>query len=208
MSPLLYQAELRRRENSEGVVADRLTPSSIWWRGRDLNPRPLGYEPNELPDCSTPRCRNECIRGFASCQTRNQSRIALALWLVLLRARVGSEPIWRNQRVGLGGYRNDPIDEISGTDHPLAPRQRFERKQVVFKRIALARQLRMIAAQLGDPLLGPALFEVQQTEVVRTMVAHEQRVTDERSHRDQKYALLTPALLSVGERPTHDFASM
>jgi hypothetical protein len=24
-------------------------------RGRDLNPRPLGYEPNELPDCSTPR---------------------------------------------------------------------------------------------------------------------------------------------------------
>ena len=23
-------------------------------RGRDLNPRPLGYEPNELPDCSTP----------------------------------------------------------------------------------------------------------------------------------------------------------
>ena len=26
-----------------------------WLRGRDLNPRPLGYEPNELPDCSTPR---------------------------------------------------------------------------------------------------------------------------------------------------------
>ena len=28
-----------------------------WLRGRDLNPRPLGYEPNELPDCSTPRNR-------------------------------------------------------------------------------------------------------------------------------------------------------
>ena len=27
----------------------------IWLRGGDLNPRPLGYEPNELPDCSTPR---------------------------------------------------------------------------------------------------------------------------------------------------------
>jgi hypothetical protein len=27
----------------------------LWLRGRDLNPRPLGYEPNELPDCSTPR---------------------------------------------------------------------------------------------------------------------------------------------------------
>ncbi len=32
-------------------------PSKLkgWLRGRDLNPRPLGYEPNELPDCSTPR---------------------------------------------------------------------------------------------------------------------------------------------------------
>jgi hypothetical protein len=26
-----------------------------WLRGVDLNHRPLGYEPNELPDCSTPR---------------------------------------------------------------------------------------------------------------------------------------------------------
>ena len=26
-----------------------------WWRGRDLNPRPSGYEPDELPNCSTPR---------------------------------------------------------------------------------------------------------------------------------------------------------
>ena len=27
----------------------------FWLRGVDLNHRPLGYEPNELPDCSTPR---------------------------------------------------------------------------------------------------------------------------------------------------------
>src|SRR5688572_3170712 len=33
----------------------RLVRLGIWLRGRDLNPRPLGYEPNELPDCSTPR---------------------------------------------------------------------------------------------------------------------------------------------------------
>jgi hypothetical protein len=28
---------------------------SSWLRGVDLNHRPLGYEPNELPDCSTPQ---------------------------------------------------------------------------------------------------------------------------------------------------------
>ena len=27
---------------------------SKWLRGLDLNQRPLGYEPNELPGCSTP----------------------------------------------------------------------------------------------------------------------------------------------------------
>src|SRR5210317_2619943 len=27
----------------------------IWLRGTDLNRRPSGYEPDELPDCSTPR---------------------------------------------------------------------------------------------------------------------------------------------------------
>jgi hypothetical protein len=27
-------------------------------RGRDLNPRPSGYEPDELPGCSTPHFEN------------------------------------------------------------------------------------------------------------------------------------------------------
>jgi hypothetical protein len=35
--------------------SDDLSLQVSWLRGRDLNPRPLGYEPNELPDCSTPR---------------------------------------------------------------------------------------------------------------------------------------------------------
>ena len=35
-----------------------------WLRGLDLNQRPLGYEPNELPDCSTPQLNhNNLLRG-------------------------------------------------------------------------------------------------------------------------------------------------
>jgi hypothetical protein len=33
-----------------------------WLRGVDLNHRPLGYEPNELPDCSTPHEKNNTAR--------------------------------------------------------------------------------------------------------------------------------------------------
>ena len=35
--------------------AKMLTINQIWLRGQDLNLRPSGYEPDELPDCSTPR---------------------------------------------------------------------------------------------------------------------------------------------------------
>ena len=37
-----------------------------WLRGWDLNPRPQGYEPCELPGCSTPQ--NEYITGGWTCQ--------------------------------------------------------------------------------------------------------------------------------------------
>ena len=42
-NPALCQTELRP------PIADNKL------RGQDLNLRPLGYEPNELPGCSTPR---------------------------------------------------------------------------------------------------------------------------------------------------------
>ena len=45
-------AEQARRMNRQSSLAD-----IGWLRGRDLNPRPSGYEPDELPGCSTPRLK-------------------------------------------------------------------------------------------------------------------------------------------------------
>ena len=44
-----------------------------WLRGVDLNHRPLGYEPNELPDCSTPQFdHNNGVWGRQTDTPRNE----------------------------------------------------------------------------------------------------------------------------------------
>ena len=46
----------RYPEKIEGrPILSGLCSWKLWLRGMDLNHRPLGYEPNELPGCSTPQ---------------------------------------------------------------------------------------------------------------------------------------------------------
>jgi hypothetical protein len=46
---------MQGREMGQKEKHLELLQDAWWLRGPDLNQRPSGYEPDELPDCSTPR---------------------------------------------------------------------------------------------------------------------------------------------------------
>ena len=72
-----------------------------WLRGVDLNHRPLGYEPNELPDCSTPRShhnnryhKRQTARVTACCDA------CAAVEAVRARSSSGFVESWHTRHVG------------------------------------------------------------------------------------------------------------
>jgi hypothetical protein len=82
----------RRDEPSEARNRAHMRPVSVgldlgveirdWLRGLDLNQRPLGYEPNELPGCSTPHNHfNNTVReGQSGAGLRSDTEAERALW--------------------------------------------------------------------------------------------------------------------------------
>jgi hypothetical protein len=61
-----------------GPAASIAFSISSWLRGVDLNHRPLGYEPNELPDCSTPHFDHNvyCICGQTTTSVANSPAVS------------------------------------------------------------------------------------------------------------------------------------
>src|SRR5208283_4450725 len=105
------------------------TTREVWLRGVDLNHRPLGYEPNELPDCSTPQlhrtprhtpgqCRCEsagAAQGYNGCVPRFLVPAVFAL-ATALAAQPGFFPL-QDVKPGMRGigrtvFSGSQVDEF------------------------------------------------------------------------------------------------
>ena len=85
-----------------------------WWRGKDLNLRPSGYEPDELPDCSTPRTK--VTRGLLTCGSASSAGLCPL-------CDDGAMDLIDRYEEAAGGFTTDstPSPTISGRTRRRAP---------------------------------------------------------------------------------------
>ena len=63
--------DVGRNEQAQKRPIFRLAFFDVWLREPDLNRRPSGYEPDELPDCSIPRLCGRILQQTAGLSTVN-----------------------------------------------------------------------------------------------------------------------------------------
>jgi hypothetical protein len=69
----------------------------IWLRGRDLNPRPSGYEPDELPGCSTPHFEDSLDVDSVQIENPAEHRwLAFAFAVTAPSLMRGKKDPWQN----------------------------------------------------------------------------------------------------------------
>ena len=111
-----------------GLLGDVVWVLRRWLRGLDLNQRPSGYEPDELPDCSTPRYLFDCLKRL---------RRHLSAWLSSLmrpEGRVAADGRLA-LRSPLGFDGNSPLDACAGGEKAAArgiPAAAFETCEWVY----------------------------------------------------------------------------
>ena len=81
-----HNAHLMPKTTKKGLTIS-VNPCICWLRGQDLNLRPSGYEPDELPSCSTPRHARVCHakKSYSSpaAYLSSNLRASFAIYLVV-----------------------------------------------------------------------------------------------------------------------------
>ena len=83
--------------NTKKNVTDSKIGHITWLRRLDLNQRPSGYEPDELPDCSTPRY--EHLKNRCSTIISHILRNAIPFFYFFIQCWIGSS-VSSNEKEG------------------------------------------------------------------------------------------------------------
>ena len=87
--PLTFRARTKKATLSSSLF-------DVWLREPDLNRRPSGYEPDELPDCSIPRLCGGILQRFASVSTADLDKSVEVQALSVFSGRAtGAQGKWR-----------------------------------------------------------------------------------------------------------------